>query len=105
VLQGFKAKADLRGVISSPFIASLAPESCEDCGACLKRCQMGALVEVEDRVALKSDRCIGCGLCVSACPAGALTLDRRPESEQAPVPETLDEAWEALARARARGSG
>lgn len=32
------------------------------------------------------DRCIGCGLCVTACPDEAVSLVRKPETEQVPVP-------------------
>lgn len=83
------------------FIAQLEPELCLGCWVCLDRCQMQALAEDGDRVALNADRCIGCGLCVSTCPSSALKLVRKPESEQKQVPPTLDDTWHIIAQARA----
>jgi len=58
-----------------------------------------ALVTDGDRVAHKADRCIGCGLCVTTCRAEALTLVRRPETEQKPVPDSSEDAWRAMIKA------
>jgi Na+-translocating ferredoxin:NAD+ oxidoreductase subunit B len=98
---------DLKGhpkpaeIVASSFIAKLEPETCQGCWTCLERCQMEALKEGGDRVALNTDRCIGCGLCVSTCPSGALTLVRTPASEQTRIPGTLDITWRMMSQARA----
>ena len=102
VLRGYKRHANLAGIISSPFIARLEPESCQGCWVCLDRCQMDALVADGDRVAHKADRCIGCGLCVSTCPSEALRLERRPASEQMPIPDSLEDAWHMMTRTQAQ---
>ena len=85
-------------VVASPFIAGHEPETCEGCGVCVDRCQMGALTLEDDRVVLNPDRCIGCGLCVSTCPTGSLTLVRKPASEQIKVPITMDATWRELSQ-------
>jgi Na+-translocating ferredoxin:NAD+ oxidoreductase subunit B len=86
--------------VSSSFIARLEPEACHGCWVCLDRCQMQALAEAGDRVALNADRCIGCGLCVSTCPSGALHLVRKHVSERTPPPATLGDTWRIIARAQ-----
>jgi len=66
----------------------------------VERCQMQALAEDGDRVALNTDRCIGCGLCVSTCPSGALMLVRKPDSERTQPPTTMDATWRTIAQAQ-----
>ena len=84
--------------VASPFRVQAKPETCEGCGTCLDRCQMGALALEDDHVILNSIRCIGCGLCVSTCPTGSLTLVRKPAGEQIKVPITMDATWRELAQ-------
>ena len=86
--------------VLSSFIASFDAESCTGCGACLDRCQMGAITDEGDGVTLNADRCIGCGLCVSTCPSGALTLVRKSEGVRE-IPDTLFETWRTIALERA----
>ena len=89
-------------LVSSPFVAAYEPDTCQACGVCVDRCQMEALRLDGDRVLLDVDRCIGCGLCVSTCPSESLTLVRKPESEQAPVPKDIQEATIRLGQARGK---
>jgi electron transport complex protein RnfB len=51
---------------------------------------------------LDPDRCIGCGLCVSTCPTESLTLQRKPEAEQAEIPRSMTESYIKLARERGK---
>jgi Na+-translocating ferredoxin:NAD+ oxidoreductase subunit B len=88
-------------VVASPFIAGATPETCDGCGICLDRCQMGALALEDERVVLDSDRCIGCGLCVSTCPTGSLILERKSTSKHLQVPLNLETAWKEISLARA----
>jgi len=83
-------------VVASPFIANAEPETCEGCGVCVDRCQMGAIDLVNEMVSLQSDRCIGCGLCVSTCPSGSLSLIRKPSKEQIRVPVNMDATWREI---------
>ena len=82
--------------VASPFRARHEPGSCNGCGTCIDRCQMNALVSVEENVVFNSARCIGCGLCVSTCPTGSLTLVRKPAGEQVKVPVSMDATWREL---------
>ena len=87
-------------IVASAYIAQLEIETCVGSWTCADRCQMGALTDDGDRVALDTGSCIGCGLCVSTCPTGALTLVRKPESERTQVPVTLNAAWREIAQAK-----
>jgi Na+-translocating ferredoxin:NAD+ oxidoreductase subunit B len=101
ILGGLQSHPRPAEVVASAFIASLELALCEGCWICVERCQMQALAEDGDLVALNADRCIGCGLCVSTCPSGALTLVRKSHSERTQPPSTFDAAWRAIAQAQA----
>jgi len=84
--------------VASAFIAVLEPDLCTACWVCLERCQMQALSEEVDQIALDKNRCIGCGLCVSICPSEALKLVRKPEREQVQIPATLEDTWRIISQ-------
>jgi Pyruvate/2-oxoacid:ferredoxin oxidoreductase delta subunit len=105
VLHGLQHAPKPSEAVASAFIATLDAELCAGCWTCLERCQMGALTEDGDHVALNADRCIGCGLCVSTCPSGALTLARKPEREWTPPPPDIETTWRTIAAARAAARG
>jgi electron transport complex protein RnfB len=73
-------------ILVSPFRAVVEEALCSACGDCEFRCQMEAIGVDNGCASVNNDRCIGCGLCVTTCPEEAVTLLRKPESEQAPVP-------------------
>ncbi|MFH0778175.1 MAG: 4Fe-4S binding protein [Candidatus Eisenbacteria bacterium] len=102
VLRGLQRHSRPAEVVVSQFTAALEPEDCDGCLVCLERCQMQALTSADGRVALDADRCIGCGLCVTTCAGGALRLVRRPGSERASIPETMQETWRAISEAEAK---
>jgi Na+-translocating ferredoxin:NAD+ oxidoreductase subunit B len=54
--------------------------TCEGCGVCETRCQVGAVrVSTEEMTAnIDLDRCIGCGLCVTSCPNHSIELVKKP---------------------------
>jgi len=101
VLRNAKKHPEPAALITSPFTAVLDTGSCIGCGVCVERCQMDALQMGEDHILLDEKKCIGCGLCVTTCPTDSLTLVRKPESQQAEIPESLIKAW--LERAKIRG--
>ncbi len=101
VLQLAKRHPQPATVLSSPYVAQLDIEECNDCYTCTMRCQMEALEMGDDGLILYEHRCIGCGLCVTTCTTGALSLVRKPEAEQPGVPRDLVDLH--LRRGRARG--
>jgi ferredoxin len=82
------------------FQAAVDRVTCEGCGACVKRCQVGAVnvAAKKQPAAVDRDRCIGCGVCVPACPTGAITLVKNP-AEVRP-PQTREDLTEILAAGR-----
>ena len=101
ILKGLQGHPRPSEIVASSFIALLESETCQGCWVCVERCQMQALAQDGDRVALNTDRCIGCGLCVSTCPSGALALVRKSDSELTPTPITMDATWRMIAQAQA----
>ena len=102
ILGGLQKHPNPSEAVASAFIAELDPDLCTGCWTCLERCQMQALSEDLDRVALDQKRCIGCGLCVSTCPSGALTLVRKPEKEGTHIPATLDGTWRVISQSQSK---
>jgi Na+-translocating ferredoxin:NAD+ oxidoreductase RNF subunit RnfB len=100
ILRGI-AQLGLANVVArSAFVNTVEEALCNACGNCLPYCQFEALY-MDLAVRVEAARCVGCGVCVPACPTGALTLERRPEEEILPIPETHAD-WSAK-RAAARG--
>ena len=63
----------------SRFEASIEPNRCSNCGACVDRCFFSALKEVERAdgetvMQVIQDKCMGCGVCSVTCPEDAITL-------------------------------
>lgn len=102
ILGGLQDHPKPSEIVASSFIAELESELCTCCWTCLERCQMQALTEEVDQVALDTNRCIGCGLCVSTCPSGALSLVRKPESEQIKIPANMDGTWHVISQAQTK---
>jgi electron transport complex protein RnfB len=101
VLRTIKAFPRPADYVSTAYRVELDAAACQDCGACLARCPMGALAR-DDRAVVRLDptRCIGCGLCVSTCLGHSLALVRKPESEQRDVPATFTKTYIEMARKR-----
>jgi NAD-dependent dihydropyrimidine dehydrogenase PreA subunit len=71
---------------ASNFYAAVDRETCEGCGVCVKRCQVGAVsvAQKNQPAVVNQDRCIGCGVCVPACPAQSITLVKKPAEVKPP---------------------
>jgi len=77
---------------ASNFHAEVDITSCNGCGLCEKRCQVGAVRISEEKPPAEVDlnRCIGCGVCVPTCPKKAITLLKNPmEIKPPPIREDL----------------
>lgn len=72
---------------ASNFYAALSSETCSACGACQKRCQVGAVSQPAKNqpAVVDRNRCIGCGVCVPVCPTQSLNLVKKP-AEVTPPP-------------------
>jgi len=82
---------------ASNFYAAVDRATCEGCGACVRRCQVGAvsLAGKKQPAVVDRDRCIGCGVCVPACPAQSITLMKKPAEVQ--PPNTREDLHEIMA--------
>jgi NAD-dependent dihydropyrimidine dehydrogenase PreA subunit len=60
------------------------------------------IVSTPFNIAHDPETCSGCGLCVSTCPTGSLALVRKPEPEQAHVPDNVLESHKRVGRARGK---
>jgi heterodisulfide reductase subunit A len=60
-------KAPIMGIT-----ASVDPDKCVGCGACVDKCPYGALSLEEGKLKIIAALCKGCGTCPTACPTGAL---------------------------------
>jgi ferredoxin len=85
------------------FYAEVDSDTCEGCGACVKRCQVGGVsVAAKKQPAVVSlDRCIGCGVCVPTGPTKSISLVKRPaEVKPPPTREDLHEIMMAGKKGR-----
>ncbi|MGD9300881.1 MAG: 4Fe-4S dicluster domain-containing protein [Desulfobacterales bacterium] len=82
---------------ASNFYAVVDRVTCEGCGACVKRCQVGAILisDKKQPAAVDLDRCLGCGVCVTTCPTQSITLAKK--SVEAKPPQTREELHEIIA--------
>jgi Pyruvate/2-oxoacid:ferredoxin oxidoreductase delta subunit len=82
---------------ASNFQAMVDRDTCEACGACEKRCQVGAVrVSEEDPPAVVNlDRCLGCGVCVPVCQTKSITLVKKPDEVR--PPKTREDLHEIIA--------
>ncbi|MFH1689645.1 MAG: 4Fe-4S binding protein [Candidatus Eisenbacteria bacterium] len=87
-------------VARSDFRAVVAEDRCTGCGACVRRCQFGALSKDGDLSVVDYARCVGCGVCVSACAVEALAMERRPEGEVERPPENSGQWMDRKAKER-----
>ena len=77
---------------ASNFHVVVDAKSCNGCGVCEKRCQVGAVRVPKEELPAEVDlnRCIGCGLCVDTCPPKAISLEKKPtQLEPPPTREDL----------------
>jgi electron transport complex protein RnfB len=81
---------------ASNFHAVVEKDTCEGCGACEKRCQVGAVrvSEKNQPAVVDLERCMGCGVCVPNCPTQSITLVKNP-TEVRP-PQTREDLHEII---------
>lgn len=87
-LQNLKKSLKPYNVSPSNFVVEFDSANCTACGACVERCQLGALTDTGKEIVFDRDRCIGCGLCISYCPTGLLELKAREDAKVPPLNNT-----------------
>ena len=87
------------------FLAKVDADKCEACGACEKRCQVGAVAVSEEKqyAVVVPERCLGCGVCVTTCPTDAITLSKKP-TEVRP-PQTREDLYDIIMTNKKGGLG
>ncbi len=82
-----------KSVDKSNYLAEVAPETCNACGLCVRRCPLDAVQlkfstratnKFRKAVVVDTDLCIGCGVCVHKCKPKSITLKRKEETTQPP---------------------
>jgi NAD-dependent dihydropyrimidine dehydrogenase PreA subunit len=81
---------------ASNFHAKVDANKCDACGACEKRCQVGAVAfsDPKQHAIVDPERCLGCGVCVTTCPAQAISLSKKP-TEVRP-PQTREDLYDII---------
>ena len=79
------------------FVAITNDDLCNECGACVKRCQVDAIFlhSESGKAVVKADRCLGCGHCVAVCVPGALSLN--PTKKEQIPPQDRDALYTVIA--------
>ena len=90
---------------ASNFYAVIDTDTCNGCGICEKRCQVGAVSVSEKKqpAAVDLNRCIGCGVCIPTCPTEAISLQKKP-AETRP-PQTREELYDIIMANKKGGLG
>lgn len=97
ILRGITEHGIAGSVARANYRAEIDGGTCTGCGACLVRCQVGAISSCGGIFAVDEARCIGCGLCATGCPTGAASLHRLPDAGIIHPPEDYA-AWEDARR-------
>ena len=81
---------------ASNFYAVVDTDSCDGCGNCEKRCQVGAasVSEKKQQSFIDLNRCIGCGVCIPTCPQRALFLKKK--STEVRPPKTREDLYDII---------
>jgi len=71
-----------KGEIStSPEIAYIIPDACNNCEECVKICPISAVETSTTSVTINPVSCVGCGICVPKCPKKAIRLNNSTEKQ------------------------
>jgi coenzyme F420-reducing hydrogenase delta subunit/Fe-S-cluster-containing hydrogenase component 2 len=74
----------------------IAPDKCQACMICLKKCPVEAIVGGKNRIhVIDQEKCIKCGTCFEACPSRFAAVQK---ISGAPVPPPLPEAERTIVR-------
>ena len=79
-----RVEFDIRTVFKAEYVASINPDQCQGCQACIGACKFNAInFNEKDRISeVDIQKCYGCGVCVQKCKFDALSLrDRKSVPE------------------------
>jgi NAD-dependent dihydropyrimidine dehydrogenase PreA subunit len=81
---------------ASNFYAVVDTDTCNGCGNCEKRCQVGApkVSGKKQHATIDLNRCIGCGVCIPTCPNEAMLLQKK-HAEVIP-PTTREDLYDII---------
>jgi NAD-dependent dihydropyrimidine dehydrogenase PreA subunit len=79
---------------TSNYYAEIDPEICTGCGTCIDRCQMKAIVQIDDVSSIERNRCIGCGNCIATCPSEAIMLQQKEKQHIPPL--TMEDLYDKI---------
>ena len=104
LLRGVNQFGINHAVAPTRFIARVEERLCSGCGACLRRCQVGAISlqgrDCEKIARVDEQRCLGCSVCLAGCPTKALQMATRPKV--IPVPKSHMVRYLKIAREKGR---
>jgi Na+-translocating ferredoxin:NAD+ oxidoreductase RNF subunit RnfB len=111
MLECFRVLGDRRQSVTSNHVATIADAACNGCGACVKKCPIGALELVpapplvggkkrKAAARVNAALCLGCGVCRRHCKLGALELRRIPVRVHTPDTQMERILLQALERGK-----
>lgn len=77
-LTGWNRTPDPSTRVIARYLVRIDESKCNNCQACIERCQTHALKMENGKLVRDEKRCLGCGLCRYVCPMDALILEKRP---------------------------
>lgn len=84
------------GVISN-YYCEFDNEKCTNCGACVKRCAVGAIKFENGVKTYDQSLCIGCGLCATVCPVHACSLKEKSEQDHYVPLDSIFDTYKEMA--------
>lgn len=60
---------------SGPYIPLIDRDLCKNCGACIEKCPVKALISDNASPSTNLKDCLGCGICAEACPHDSIKMD------------------------------
>ena len=93
---GFFTKDEIEKLFSEVVSYHIAPDKCQACMICLRKCPVEAIVGGKNQIhVIDQEKCIKCGTCFEACPPRFGAVDKISGK---PVPPPIPEAERALVR-------
>jgi F420-non-reducing hydrogenase iron-sulfur subunit len=93
---GLFTKEEIDKLLSQVISYYIAPEQCQACMICAKRCPVEAIISAKDMVhVIDQEKCIKCGTCLEVCPPRFAAVTKIPGG---PVPSPIPEEKRTIVR-------